>query len=137
MRVQSLDHLVLTVEDVARTAVWYEQVLGMRVVKSDTGRTSLLFGSQKINLHPASGPYSPHAAHPTPGSADLCFLTDTTLEEVAAHLSRCGVPIEEGPVERIGAIGPMRSLYIRDPGANLIEISVPIADEKATSRSGG
>ncbi|HXW20649.1 MAG TPA: VOC family protein [Roseiarcus sp.] len=118
-----LDHLVLTVRDLSRTCAFYSEVLGMTVEIFEPGRTALRFGSQKINLHEAGREFEPRAAHATPGSADLCFIARTPLDEVEAHLERRGVAIELGPVERIGAIGPMRSLYIRDPDENLIEIS--------------
>jgi catechol 2,3-dioxygenase-like lactoylglutathione lyase family enzyme len=87
------------------------------------GRRALRFGEQKINLHPADSPISPHAAHPTPGSADLCFITTTSIAEVADHLHRLGIPITEGPVRRTGATGPITSVYFRDPDSNLIEVS--------------
>ncbi|MBM7070392.1 VOC family protein [Actibacterium sp. 188UL27-1] len=125
--VQSLDHLVLTVTDLDRTVTFYRTVLGMRVIQFQpaTGpeRLALGFGKQKINLHPASAPFEPKAAAPLPGSADLCFLSDTLLAAWQAHLSECGITVEEGPVPRTGAAGPLTSLYIRDPDGNLIEIS--------------
>ena len=128
MRVRALDHLVLTVADVEASAAWYARVLGMEAVRfaaaDGTTRTALAFGDQKINLHPADGPFRPHAARPGPGSADLCFLTDAALPVWQAHLSREGVAVEEGPVARTGARGPIISLYLRDPDGNLIEVSV-------------
>ncbi len=123
--VVSLDHLVLTVTDVEASAAWYGRVLGMRRVTFGAGRVALAFGDQKINLHPASGPFSPHATAPTPGSADLCFLASAPLTEVQAHLAACGIAVEEGPVARTGATGPLLSVYVRDPDGNLIEISEP------------
>jgi catechol 2,3-dioxygenase-like lactoylglutathione lyase family enzyme len=87
------------------------------------GRRALHFGQQKINLHQAGREFEPKASRPTPGSADLCFVTTTPVEEVAAHLAAQGVAVEEGPVERTGALGPMRSVYLRDPDGNLLEIS--------------
>jgi catechol 2,3-dioxygenase-like lactoylglutathione lyase family enzyme len=123
MRIDSLDHLVLTVKDVAATIAWYEKVLGMKAVAFGEGRKALQFGTQKINLHPAVAPIVPHAQRPTPGSADLCFLTTVPLKSVIAHLDDCQVLIQEGPVSRTGATGDLRSLYIRDPDGNLIEIA--------------
>jgi catechol 2,3-dioxygenase-like lactoylglutathione lyase family enzyme len=125
MLIRVLDHLVLTVQDVAKTCAWYERVLGMTVVTFGEERKALVFGNQKINLHAANAPIAPHAEIPTPGSADLCFLSDTPLEAVAAHLEACGVTVLLGPVDRTGATGPIRSLYIRDLDKNLIEIAVP------------
>ena len=123
-RVSSLDHLVLTVADPVTTVDFYTRVLGMEARRFGEGRQALHFGNQKINLHPADAPIRPHANNPTAGSADLCFLTGTPLADWQAHLAAEGVEIEEGPVDRTGATGPIRSLYIRDPDGNLIEISV-------------
>ena len=122
MQVERLDHCVLTVADVGATARFYERALGMRAVTFGANRTALRFGRAKINLHPASHPICPHAERPTPGSADLCFVSASGIDEVIAHLRRCGIAIEEGPVPRSGALGPMVSVYIRDPDRNLIEI---------------
>jgi catechol 2,3-dioxygenase-like lactoylglutathione lyase family enzyme len=123
MRIDRVDHLVLTVADLDRTCTFYSRVLGMQAVTFGNGRKALTFGQQKINLHLAGHEFEPRAARPVPGSADLCFITTVLLSEVIAHLDRCGIAIEEGPVDRIGAIGPIRSVYIRDPDQNLIEIS--------------
>lgn len=125
IRIENLDHLVLTVADVEATVTFYQRVLGMEAVTFGAGRRALAFGEQKINLHPAAAPFKPHAAAPTRGSADLCFIASTPLEAVLAHLADCGVPVEEGPVARTGATGPIRSVYFRDPDGNLIEISNP------------
>ena len=122
MRVDSLDHLVLTVADIERACVFYEAVLGMAHVASD-GRHALRFGSQKINLHHKDHTFDPKAGHPMPGSADLCFLTATPIPDVLTHLARCDVPVVEGPVPRAGATGRLLSAYVRDHDANLIEIS--------------
>jgi catechol 2,3-dioxygenase-like lactoylglutathione lyase family enzyme len=119
-----LDHLVLTVRDIEATCAFYVNVLGMERRGFGEGRVALHFGHQKINLHPAGPPITPTIARaPTPGSADLCFLTSQAIEAVAAHLERCAVPIEAGPVDRVGAEGALCSLYIRDPDGNLIEIA--------------
>jgi catechol 2,3-dioxygenase-like lactoylglutathione lyase family enzyme len=124
MRVISLDHLVLTVQSIEATCAFYASVLGMEVITFGEGRKALTFGSQKINLHERGKEFEPKAGHPTPGSADLCFLTDAPLPEVIEHLNSLGVAILEGPVARKGAVGPLRSVYFRDPDANLIEVSV-------------
>jgi catechol 2,3-dioxygenase-like lactoylglutathione lyase family enzyme len=125
IRIDHLDHLVLTVADVEASVAFYQRVLGMEAVTFGAGRRALGFGQQKINLHPASAPFKPHAAAPTRGSADLCFIAAIPLEEVLAHLAACGVQVEEGPVPRTGATGPIRSVYFRDPDGNLIEVSNP------------
>ena len=123
MQIDRLDHVVLTVADIDRTVAFYTEVLGMREETFGAGRRALAFGRQKINLHEAGREFEPRADHPTPGSGDLCFITSSELAEVQQHLAACGVPIEEGPVDRTGALGPMRSVYIRDPDANLVEIA--------------
>jgi catechol 2,3-dioxygenase-like lactoylglutathione lyase family enzyme len=123
MQVEILDHLVLTVRDLDAALEFYASVLGMRVVTFGENRKALAFGTQKINLHLARRELEPKAAVPTPGSADLCFLTVEPLENVVDHLRSLGVPVIEGPVRRTGATGPIRSLYFRDPDGNLIEIA--------------
>lgn len=122
MRIAALDHLVLTVADIGATVAFYER-LGMRAEKFAGGRIALRFGDQKVNLHPAGAEFEPHALRPVPGSADLCFLIDGSLADVARLLAEAGVPIELGPVEREGAVGAMDSLYLRDPDGNLVELS--------------
>lgn len=122
--IDRLDHLVLTVADIDATCAFYSRVLGMEVRRfGPQGRRALHFGRHKINLHQRGKEFEPKAAHPTPGSADLCLIAAVPLEAVVAHLKGCGVAIEAGPVERTGATGPIRSVYIRDPDANLIEIA--------------
>lgn len=123
MKIDSLDHLVLTVKDIATSSAFYAQVLGMEVVTFGAGRTALAYGLQKINLHQHGNEFEPKALHPTPGSADLCFLTSVPLAEVLSHLGACGVAVIEGPVRRTGATGPILSVYFRDPDMNLIEVS--------------
>ena len=123
MRIDSLDHLVLTVASIPAAVEFYTLALGMEAITFGAGRTALAFGRQKINLHEAGHEFEPKALRPTPGSADLCFLTGVPLEEVIAHLSSHGVAIIEGPVKRTGAQGPILSVYIRDPDQNLVEIS--------------
>jgi len=122
-----LDPLVLTVASVETTVAFYTRVLGMTEVTFGGGRTALAFGTQKINLRPAGREFEPKALRPTPGSADLCFLADRPLAEVQAHLAAEGVAIEDGPVRRTGARGPILSVYIRDPDGNLIEIATPLS----------
>lgn len=122
MHVDRFDHIVLTVADVAATCAFYERVLGLRVVTFAGGRKALSFGNQKINLHQAGREFEPKAAAPTPGSADLCLVSKAPLDQVIAHLHSCGVSILEGPVQRTGAMGPITSVYFRDPDNNLIEV---------------
>ena len=122
MKVDSLDHLVLTVADIERACVFYEAVLGMEHVESE-GRHALRFGTQKINLHQKDHTFEPKARHPLPGSADLCFLTSVPIPDVLTHLARCDVPVVEGPVARTGATGRLLSVYVRDHDDNLVEIS--------------
>ena len=126
MRIDSLDHLVLTVADVEATCSFYRRVLGMEVVTFAQGRKALGFGRQKINLHLRGHEFEPKAERPTPGSGDLCFLTSTPVGEVVAHLTAEGVAIVDGPVRRTGATGPILSVYLRDPDGNLIEVANPL-----------
>ena len=123
LTIDRLDHFVLTVADIDATIAFYARVLGMRDVAFGSGRRALGFGAQKINLHPAGREFSPHARQPAPGSADVCFVTTAPLDAAMAHVKGCGVTIEEGPVDRTGAMGPIRSFYLRDPDGNLIEVS--------------
>ncbi len=123
MNIDRLDHLVLTVQNIERACAFYERVLGMQIATFGAGRKALQFGQQKINLHEAGKEFDPKARHPTPGSGDLCFIASDPLEQVIEHLRACGVAIEEGPVQRTGALGPMQSVYLRDPDGNLIELS--------------
>lgn len=135
VKVHALDHLVINVADVARSAEWYSRILGMEIRTVDPGegrmpRTSLLFGNQKINVRPKDADKGDWftADHETAGSDDLCFLTTSAPDDVMAHLRANGVAIEEGPGERQGARGILRSVYCRDPDGSLIEIS-SYADE--------
>ena len=123
MKVDRLDHIVLTVKDIEATCAFYSKVLGTKVVTFAGNRTALTFGKQKINLHRAGHEFEPKALRPTPGSADVCLIADTPLADVIRHLQACGVEIIEGPVARTGAVGPIESVYIRDPDLNLIEIA--------------
>ena len=119
----SIDHVVLTVRDIDATIDFYTRVLGMTEVTFAAGRKALAFGAQKINLHAAGREIAPHAARPTRGSADVCLVTRTALPAAMAHVRACGVAIEEGPVPRTGATGPIESFYFRDPDGNLVEVS--------------
>ncbi len=123
MRLDRLDHLVLTVRDIQATCDFYSRVLGMSVVTFGGNRKALQFGNQKINLHETGKEFEPKAAAPTPGSADLCFITSVPLDAVIAHLHAERVYIIEGPVRRTGALGPIDSVYVRDPDGNLIEVA--------------
>ena len=123
MEIDHLDHLVLTVKSIPATCEFYARVLGMEVVTFGGNRQALAFDTQKINLHEAGKEWEPKAHCPTPGSADLCFITLAPLADVVEHLRRCGIEIIEGPVKRTGATGSITSVYFRDPDLNLIEVS--------------
>jgi catechol 2,3-dioxygenase-like lactoylglutathione lyase family enzyme len=123
MKIDSLDHVVLTVKDIDATCKFYAKVLGMEIVTFGENRKALSFGSQKINLQQLGRESTLKAEKPTPGSADVCFITSLALSEVMAHLNLSGVKPIAGPVERNGARGPMMSVYFRDPDMNLIEVS--------------
>jgi catechol 2,3-dioxygenase-like lactoylglutathione lyase family enzyme len=123
MRIERIDHIVLTVRDLGKTCEFYSRVLGMEVITFRDGRKALRFGGQKINLQDAKREFEPRPEHPTPGSADICLIADVELEEVIDHLRSLAIPVVEGPVQRAGAKGPIDSVYIRDPDGNLVEIS--------------
>ena len=123
MQIDQLDHLVLTVQDIETTCEFYSRILGMQVVTFAEGRKALQFGNQKINLHLKGKEVEPKAQHPTPGAADLCFLTSIPLEQVIAHLHSCHVALLLGPVERTGATKSLVSIYFRDPDGNLLEVA--------------
>lgn len=124
MKINRLDHLVLTVRDIQQTCTFYETVLGMEVFTFGDNRKALLFGNQKINLHVQGKEIDPKAAHPTRGSGDLCFIADTPVEHILNELKSKEVAILEGGiVERTGATGKIRSVYFRDPDGNLLEVS--------------
>ena len=120
--IDHLDHIVLTVADIDSTVAFYTKVLRMQVV-TFADRKALKFGTQKINLHQHGHEFDPKAAHPTPGSADICFVTKDPLEDVINYLAQLSIPVELGPVERAGATGKLLSIYLRDPDNNLIEVS--------------
>jgi catechol 2,3-dioxygenase-like lactoylglutathione lyase family enzyme len=117
------DHVVLTVADIDRTCEFYARAVGMQVQRFGAGRKALVFGRQKFNLHQQGREFEPKARRPTPGSADICIIAVTPVAEVISHFNTVGIKIEEGPVARTGAMGPILSVYFRDPDDNLIEIS--------------
>ena len=123
MNVNRLDHLVLTVASIDVTVDFYTRVLGMEAITFGTGRTALRFGTSKINLHEAGQEFEPKALRPTPGSADMCLIVDDDIATVIAEVTGAGITVEEGPVDRTGATGPIVSCYLRDPDQNLIELS--------------
>lgn len=123
MHIDRLDHLVLTVRNIDATCAFYSRVLGMQVIDFEHNRKALQFGSQKLNLHESGREFVPKAARPTPGSADLCFITTVPLDRVIEHLQLSHVAVLEGPVKQTGATGTLRSVYFRDPDGNLIEVS--------------
>lgn len=121
--IQRIDHLVLTVRDIEATCDFYRRALNAQIVRFGEGRTAIQFEQSKINLHQAGKEFEPKAAKPTPGSGDLCLSAGVPISEVVRHLQQQNIVIEEGPVQRTGALGPMQSIYIRDPDQNLVEIS--------------
>ncbi|MDO3426537.1 VOC family protein [Chryseobacterium sp. APV1] len=123
MKIKSIDHLVLTVADIEKTVDFYTSILGFEVVVFGENRKALTFGNQKINLHQKGKEFEPKAKHPTCGSADLCFISETNIHEVLQELKEKNIEIIEGIVERTGALGKIESVYFRDPDLNLIEIS--------------
>jgi catechol 2,3-dioxygenase-like lactoylglutathione lyase family enzyme len=125
MRIRSLDHIVLTVADPEATVAFYERI-GMRRETFGEGRLALRFGEQKINLHTAGAEFDPHAGRPVPGSEDFCLLIDGPLDDAERELRAAGIEIEVGPIDRTGATRPLRSLYVRDPDGNLVELSEPL-----------
>ncbi len=131
MRIDRRDRLVLTVADIDRTVRFYCDVLGMEAIVFGGGRTGLKFDRSKINLHQVGHELQPNAFHPSAGSADLCFITDDSLDGVQAELRQNGIPIVEGPVQRTGGLGTLRSVYVRDPDGNLVEISNQLSGQPA------
>ena len=123
MKISHLDHLVLTVADIETTCQFYQSALNFEVITFGENRKALQFGHQKINLHQVGKEFEPKALRPTVGSADLCFIAETPLEEVIKHLQQLNIKIVEGPIQRTGAVGKIVSVYLRDPDENLIEIS--------------
>lgn len=129
--IKTFDHVVITTRNLESCLDFYTRVLGMKVERYGQNRIALRFGDHKFNVHPPGFDAGIKARTPTPGSLDLCFLADRPLDEVIAHLKQEKVPIEEGPVNRTGARFTIRSVYVRDPDENLIEIS-----EKAVTGNG-
>lgn len=123
MNITGLDHIVLTVRDMERTCDFYRRILGMDVAIFGEDRRALTFGNQKINLHQAGAEITPNARAAAPGTADVCFVTDTPIPDVMATLAEFLVEIEMGPIPQTGARGAMTSVYFRDPDENLIEIA--------------
>ena len=135
--IDRIDHVVVNCRDVDHTAAWYERVLGMtRETFGPDGRTALTFGTQKLNLRPTAASGWPTGAVDAPGSLDLCFITTAAPDAVLAHLQACGIPVTDGPMQRTGALGPMTSIYCRDPDGNLVEVaSYPTRNAPAEARS--
>jgi catechol 2,3-dioxygenase-like lactoylglutathione lyase family enzyme len=132
MNILGIDHIVLTVRDIEATVRFYQSVMGMSKETFGEGRVALKFGQQKINLHAYGNEFEPKAETPVPGSEDLCFVTETALDDAMAHVRNHGVTIIEGPVARTGAMGPILSFYFRDPDGNLIEVAnYPTLDDKS------
>jgi catechol 2,3-dioxygenase-like lactoylglutathione lyase family enzyme len=123
MKVDRIDHLVLTVKNIETSCEFYSRVLGIEVVTFGNNRQALQFGEQKINLHEFGREFEPKASHPTPGSGDICLITSLPIEQVVNHIMSCNVEILDGPVTRTGAKGEIKSIYLRDPDGNLIEVS--------------
>ena len=123
LMIDRFDHIVLTVRNIEATCAFYCRVLGMQMVTFGGGRKALAFGANKINLHELGREFEPKAHRPAAGSADFCLIAQVPLEQVIEHLRSCEVPLVEGPVAKIGAIGPMLSVYFRDPDLNLVEVS--------------
>jgi catechol 2,3-dioxygenase-like lactoylglutathione lyase family enzyme len=123
MKIDHIDHLVLTVKNIDETCAFYQAVMGLEVVTFGQGRKALKFGRQKLNLQQQGNEFEPKAAAPTPGAIDLCFITGTPIHTVRRELEEKGILLEDGPVERTGAVGKLLSVYLRDPDRNLIEIA--------------
>jgi len=121
--IAAIDHIVFTVKNIDATCEFYHRVLGMEIVTFGEGRKALSFGQQKINLHQQGQEFEPKAAAPTPGAQDICMTTLIPISDVVKHIEGCGLEIEDGPIHRTGAIGPITSIYFRDPDRNLVEIS--------------
>ena len=124
----NIDHVVITVSDINKSIDFYSNILGMELLEflsstDNVKRKSLKFGKQKINLHEASKPFKPHAINPIPGSMDICFLSEINVDDWIKIFNKFNIKIEDGPVKKTGANGPIRSIYVRDPDKNLIEIS--------------
>jgi catechol 2,3-dioxygenase-like lactoylglutathione lyase family enzyme len=123
MKIERIDHFVLTVSDVDATCEFYTRVLGMKVMEFGKGRRALRFGPHKINLHAASGSPRLRAENPSVGGGDFCLITKVPIDDVVNHLQAENVEIIDGPGTRDGALGPITSVYFRDPDDNLVEVS--------------
>ncbi|MEM8570333.1 MAG: VOC family protein [Pseudomonadota bacterium] len=123
MQIERIDHFVLTVASIEATCRFYVNALGVEIVEFAGGRKALSFGTQKINLHERGREFEPKASQPTCGSADFCLISSVSLDVVVAHLTAQDIEVEQGIVARSGANGPIRSIYIRDPDGNLVEIA--------------
>lgn len=123
MKINNIDHLVLTVANIEKTIDFYTNILGFEVVTFGDNRKALTFGNQKINLHQKGKEFEPKAEYPTSGSGDLCFISETDIHEVLEELKQKNIEIIEGIVDRTGALGKIKSVYFRDPDLNLIEVS--------------
>lgn len=121
--IESIDHIVFTVKNIDETCEFYQRVLKMKVDVFGEGRKALSFGIQKINLHQWGKEFEPKALAPAPGTQDICLISQVPIGEIVKHLEACEVEIEDGPVRRTGAAGPINSIYFRDPDQNLIEVS--------------
>jgi len=121
--IERFDHIVLTVADLNKTCDFYAHVLGMEVVTFEGDKKALRFGRQKINLHEVGKELEPKSLRPTPGSGDMCFITEVPIRELITRFRKAGVEIIEGPIQRTGALGLMESIYLRDPDGNLLELS--------------
>jgi catechol 2,3-dioxygenase-like lactoylglutathione lyase family enzyme len=128
MQITQIDHLVMTVHNIEASCDFYCRVLGMQVVEFADNRKALVFGNQKINLHEQGNAFEPRATKAAPGTIDLCLLTTTKMEQVSEHLRQHDVEIIEGPAQRIGATGPILSMYFLDPDGNLLEIASPLTN---------
>lgn len=123
IHIKHIDHIVMTVNDINKTCMFYQEVLSMDVKTFKNNRKALHFGSQKINLHQKGNEFEPKANHPTIGAIDLCFIVETPINKVIQSLNDLNIKIEQGPVERTGALGKIISIYLRDPDYNLIELA--------------
>ena len=123
MKIAGIDHFVLTVASISQACDFYSRVLSMEVETFGEGRKALKFGKQKINLHEAGNEFEPKAFVPTAGSADFCLITEMPIDDVVEHLKNCDVQLEDGPIERTGAVGRLVSVYFRDVDHNLVEVS--------------
>ncbi len=123
MKISRIDHIVMTVNSIDVTCEFYSRTLGMDVITFGNGRKALSFGVQKLNLHEVGKEFEPKAHKPTPGSIDLCLITEIPIDKVLDHLASVNVAVLEGPIKRTGTTGAIISLYFRDPDQNLIEVS--------------